>query len=359
MMDGRIQMSDVRSKKPYFWYKNKNKMSKITLFFLLVLFAVTGFVFCSSCQSQKSANKDIVAPAYTKISPDFNADSAYSFIGKQVSFGPRVPGTTAHKACGDYLSAKLAGFGTDVFEQKANVMHYNGQNIEIRNIIGSYQLEKEKRILLFAHWDSRPFADEETDPEKQNKPISGADDGASGVGVLLEIARQLQKRPTDVGIDIIFFDLEDWGQATFDKNYVSGEWWCVGSRYWSENPHTVGYKASYGILLDMVGAANATFLYEGYSMQHASNVVSKIWNIASNLGYGRFFVQRNGSYITDDHISIIENRGIPCANIINLKDTYNGFAPHWHTHNDDMRNISKETINAVGQTVLEMIYREK
>ncbi|MDO5665562.1 MAG: M28 family peptidase [Bacteroidia bacterium] len=335
-------------------------MKRLNSLFILLLLTV-GFIFsvsCNSCQSQKNMGKETVTNTYVKISPDFNADSAYSFVEKQVSFGPRVPGTPAHKACGDYLATKLTGFGATVFEQKANVTHYDGQNIEIRNIIGSYQPEKEKRILLFAHWDSRPFADEELDTEKQNTPIAGADDGASGVGVLLEIARQLQQKTTDVGIDIIFFDLEDWGQAAFDKNYVFGTWWCVGSRYWSENPHIHNYKASYGILLDMVGAANATFLHEGYSMQHASNIVSKIWSTASNLGYGKFFVQQNGSYITDDHVPIIENRKIPCANIINLKDTDNGFAPHWHTHNDDMRNISKETLNAAGQTVMEVIYRE-
>lgn len=330
-------------------------MKKINSLLVWLLLTV-GFVFsvsCNSCQSQKIAN------VYAKVSPDFNADSAYRFVEEQVGFGPRVPGTPAHKACGDYLSAKLAGFGADVFEQKAHVTHYNGQDIQIRNIIGSFRPEKEKRVLLFAHWDSRPFADEEPDAEMQNRPVPGADDGASGTGVLLEIARQLNQRPADIGVDIVFFDLEDWGPATFDKNPVPGEWWCVGSGYWSENPHKDNYKASYGILLDMVGAANATFLREGYSMQRASNVVSKIWGIASNLGYGQFFVQRNGGYITDDHVPVIEKRGIPCANIINLKDSDNGFAPHWHTHNDDMRNISRETLRAAGQTVLEVIYLEK
>ncbi|MDO5523943.1 MAG: M28 family peptidase [Bacteroidia bacterium] len=330
------------------------------MFFLT--FSVVGAFFClscSSCQSQKNANKETVLPAYAKVSPDFNADSAYNFAEKQVSFGPRVPGTAAHKACGDYLSAKLKEFGAEVIEQKANVTHYNGRNMEIRNIIGSYQPEKEKRVLLFAHWDSRPFADEEPDAERQNSPIAGADDGASGVGVLLEIGRQLQQRATEVGIDIIFFDLEDWGQPHFDKNVVPGNWWCVGSRYWSENPHVHGYKATFGILLDMVGAANATFLREGYSLQHASNVVSKIWSMASEMGYGKFFIQRNGSYITDDHVPIIENMRIPCVNIINLKDSNHGFASHWHTHNDDMRNISKETLHAAGQTVMEVIYSEK
>lgn len=335
-------------------------MSKFTLFFFTL--TMGGMVFCgscSSCRSHKNAGKESGSTAYIKTSPDFNTDSAYSYVEKQVDFGPRVPGTAAHKACGNYLSAKLKEFGAEVQEQKADITHYNGQSIPIRNIIGSFQPEKEKRLLLFAHWDSRPFADEESDAEKQKLPIAGADDGASGVGVLLEIARQLQQQPTDVGIDIIFFDLEDWGPASFEKDFVAGNWWCAGSRYWSENPHIPAYQSAFGILLDMAGAAHATFLREGYSLQHASNVVSKIWSIASNLGYGQFFIQRNGGYITDDHVSIIENRHIPCVNIINLKDSDSGFAPHWHTHNDDMRNISKETLLAAGQTVMEVIYREK
>lgn len=333
-------------------------MKKLNSLFFLPAFAV-GFLFsvsCNSCQSQKNAGKETAAMAYTQVSPDFDADSAYGYVQKQVSFGARVPSTPAHDACGDYLSAQLAAFGARVTEQKAHVTHYNGQNILIRNIIGSYQPEKENRILLFAHWDSRPFADQETDPEKQKQPVLGADDGASGVGVLLEVARQLQQKPANVGIDIIFFDLEDWGQAEFDKNYVPGDWWCVGSRYWSENPHVPGYKASFGLLLDMVGDHNATFLREGYSVQHTSNIVAKVWDTASKLGYGKFFVQRNGTYITDDHVPIIENLHIPCVNIINLKDSDTGFAPHWHTLNDNMHIISKETLNAVGQTVLEIIY---
>ncbi len=174
----------------------------------VILFIVSAicalWVSCSSCQSQKNSAAQVEAP-YLKISPDFDADSAYFFVKQQVLFGPRVPGSMGHRACGDYLVAKLREFGAYVVEQKADVTHYNGQNIEIRNIIGSYRPEEEKRILLFAHWDSRPFADEESDAENRIRPISGADDGASGVGILLEIARHLQAVPPDYGIDIIFF----------------------------------------------------------------------------------------------------------------------------------------------------------
>lgn len=326
-----------------------------SFFLVLVLLSelLTVSILFGSCGTRKEIIRN-----YVQQSPDFNADSAYAFIQKQVDFGPRVPGTEQHTACGDYLVAKLKEFGADVIEQEAEITHYDGRNLPLRNIIGSYFPEKERRVLLFAHWDTRPFADEETDSLRQRQPILGADDGASGVGVLLEIARQLQQTPTNVGIDIIFFDLEDWGQPNFACSFVSGEWWCLGSQYWSEQPHTPNYKASYGILLDMVGAENATFQKEALSSDVAPDVVEKVWSTAANLGYRNYFLNKKYGYITDDHVYVNRHKRAPSINIINLKDTYLGFAKHWHTLNDDMRNIDKNTLKAVGQTVLEVIYSE-
>lgn len=333
-------------------------MKQLRLFSLIVL-VFTGLFFTLSCNSCQSKKQVVSTEAYLKKSPDFNADSAYSFVESQVKFGPRVPGTQAHSECGDYLVAKLKEYGASVIEQKANVTHYDGQNIEIRNIIGIYNPDAKKRILLFAHWDSRPFSDEETDTATRILPVEGADDGASGVGVLLELARLIDLNPVELGIDIIFFDLEDWGQPSFATEWVQGDWWCVGSQYWSENPHTENYKADFGILLDMVGGANATFMKEGYSLQYASNVVDKIWSTALKLGYGNYFVPNRGGYITDDHVPVNQKHRAPSVNIINLKtDTKTGFVPYWHTQKDDMRNIDKNTLKAAGQTVLEVIYNE-
>ncbi|MDD4459090.1 MAG: M28 family peptidase [Proteiniphilum sp.] len=328
--------------------------------FSLVVAMTAGMLLtmsCNSCQSGKSSMA-VVEP-YQPQSPVFNADSAYRYLEEQVAFGPRVPGTAAHEACGNYLSAKLASFGAEVTEQRTEVTHYDGRRLPIRNIIGSFAPEQEKRILLFAHWDSRPFADEESDPERRQQPISGADDGASGVGVLLEIARQLQQKPLDVGVDIIFFDLEDWGQPSFGQQQVTGDWWCMGSRYWAEQPHVEHYRAEYGILLDMVGSAGATFLKEGYSLQYAPAIVERVWSTARKLGYGSYFPQQQGGYITDDHLPVNELERAPSINIINLKrDSRTGFGPHWHTLKDDMRNIDRNTLKAVGQTVLELLYTE-
>ena len=327
--------------------------------FSLITVIITGMLFTLSCNSCQSKKQVVTVESYVKISPNFDADSAYSFVEKQVAFGPRVPTTTAHERCGDFLVEKLNEFGAQVIEQRANVTHYDGQDIEIRNIIGSYNPDAEKRLLLFAHWDSRPFSDEESDPNTQNLPIDGADDGASGVGVLLEIARQLHLKPINVGIDIIFFDLEDWGQPSYSNEWVQGDWWCIGSQYWSEQPHVDNYKADFGILLDMVGGANATFLKEGYSLQYASNIVDKVWSTAAKLGFRNYFLPNRGGYITDDHVPVNENHRAPSINIINLKpDTKTGFVPYWHTQKDDMRNIDRNTLKAVGQTVLEVIYNE-
>ncbi|NLY24470.1 MAG: M28 family peptidase [Bacteroidales bacterium] len=314
-------------------------------------------VSCNSCQSARSI---AVAEPYLQQSPDFNADSAYRFVEQQVAFGPRVPGTAAHSDCGDWLAEKLMSFGAQVVQQRADITHYDGRNLPIRNIIGSYQPALEKRVLLFAHWDSRPFADEESDEERQRQPIAGADDGASGVGVLLEIARQLQLQPAGVGVDIIFFDLEDWGQPSFDTQMVEGDWWCLGSQYWAEHPHNDDYKAAYGILLDMVGSPNATFLKEEYSVHYAPGVVEKVWSTAARLGYGSYFPPHRGGYITDDHLPVNRQQRAPSINIINLKrDTPTGFGPHWHTLNDDMRNIDRNSLKASGQTVMEVIYLER
>lgn len=329
------------------------------LYLVILINALMLSVSCNSCQSSKNSGSPMQTEQYVKVSPDFNPDSAYSFVAKQVSFGPRIPNTPQHAACGDYLVAKLNDFGAQVIEQKTTVTHYNGQKIPIRNIIGIYQPQKTKRVALFAHWDTRPFADQENDPTRQRQPILGADDGASGVGVLLEIARQLNLKSPNIGIDIIFFDLEDWGPAEFEKNPPAGDWWCMGSQYWAKNPHTTNYRAAFGILLDMVGAPDATFLKEGYSVQYASNVVEKIWQTASKLGYGQWFINRKTGFITDDHVPVNENHVAPTVDIINLKDSGTGFAPYWHTLNDNMSNINRATLEAVGQTVMEVIYSEQ
>ena len=330
-------------------------MKNIISLFIIVM------AFCfMACACGKKASQNTTVQVYQKISPDFDADSAYKFIDKQVSFGPRVPNTAQHVACGDYLVAELKRFDADVQEQKAVLIAYNGTKLNARNIIGSYGLDKSNRILLFAHWDTRPYADHDSNPENHNKPILGANDAGRGVGVLLEVARNIQAKSPEVGIDIIFFDAEDYGVPEFIDNPPAGEWWCLGSQYWSKNPHVPNYKAKFGILLDMVGAADATFYREPYSKKYAASIIEKVWSTARQLGYGRYFISKDGGGVTDDHVPVNENRRIPSIDIIDYKlDVNHGFFPQWHTVKDDMSIIDKSTLKAVGQTILEVIYKEK
>lgn len=290
--------------------------------------------------------------------PQFDPDSAYNHVATQVEFGPRVPGSEAHQACGDWLAAKLRANGGDVVEQTGTVTAFNGRKLPLRNIIASWQPEKENRILLFAHWDTRPFADQDND--RKNEAIDGANDGGSGVGVLLEIARHLNGAQTSHGVDIIFFDVEDYGQPSGSLTQEGSDTWCLGSQYWARNLHDPNYDADFGILLDMCGAKDARFYQEAISMNYAPHIVRKVWKTAKALGYGKFFVDRTQYYVgIDDHAIVNEKLGIPSIDIIEYNEESGGFHPSWHTHNDNMEIIDPATLKAVGQTVMEVVWQER
>jgi len=317
----------------------------------------TGCILLTCCGQKQSANNPAavsVVENRTAATPTFNADSAYSYVSQQVAFGPRVPNSAAHKSCSDWLANELTRFGAQIYVQEVVLTAYNGERLEARNIIGSYNPDRQKRVLLFAHWDSRPYSDQD-DAQFHHTPIDGADDGASGVGVLLEIARQLNTNPVGIGVDIIFFDAEDYGTPGFVAQSRI-DTWCLGSQFWAKNPHRPNYKADFGILLDMVGSRDATFYKEGSSVYRAAPFVERVWTTARNLGYGKFFINANGGSVTDDHIYVINGRGIPCIDIINYDpESEHGFGKYWHTQNDTMDNIDRATLKAVGQTVLEVV----
>ena len=300
--------------------------------------------------------------------PTFSGDSAYRSIEQQLAFGPRVPNTPAHELGGNYIAAKLKEYGVEVVEQPFTVKGWDGTIIKGRNIIGVINPKATKRIFFSSHWDSRPYANADTVVANQSKPVPAANDGASGVAVLLEMARTIQQAKTKpaVGVDLIFFDAEDWGngeKAVGDTEPASGQFdyigFCLGSRYWAKNPHVPGYTAYYGVLLDMVGAKGATFPKEGYSMQYAPSVVQTIWNTASQLGYSQHFPDTNGSPITDDHMAPNLIAKIPTVDIIHLNPVSGTFFADWHTTEDDMHNIDKTTLKAVGQTLVQVVYNEQ
>ena len=319
------------------------------------LILIVGLVACSAKSVKNSEEKDTDSVSIEV--PSFDTDSAYAYIERQVQFGFRVPNTPAHLATADYLSSELARHGAVVEVQQGTVTAYDGTELSIRNIIGSFSPEKKNRILLFAHWDSRPYADNDPDKSKHRQPIAGADDGASGVGVLLEIARQIGKRQPDTGVDIAFFDAEDYGVPYWSEASDENTW-ALGTQYWTRRPHKPGYRARFGILLDMVGGAGAQFRRELFSKYYASGIVAQVWDTAKRLGYGNYFIEEDGGYVTDDHL-YVNRYGIPSIDIIPChRDTETGFPPYWHTVDDTMRNIDRSTLKAVGQTVLTVLYEE-
>lgn len=329
----------------------------------MMLVCATVALGCLSCANSKktSAAEGETTEKAVQV-PAFNADSAYLYVKQQVDFGPRTPNSRAHDLCGDYLAARLESFGAKVYNQRADLTGYDGKTLKARNIIGAFNPDAKRRVLLCAHWDTRPWADNDPDEANHHKPILGANDGASGVGVLLEVARQLQQQAPAIGVDIIFFDMEDSGTPQFASSMGDdSRTWCLGSQYWARAPHVQGYNARFGILLDMVGGKGATFLREGYSMQHAPSVVKKVWKAAAKLGFGNYFIDEDGGYVNDDHGPVNEIARIPCIDIINcsLTDELSSFGNFWHTLDDNMDVIDRATLQAVGQTVLHVVYNEK
>ena len=326
-------------------------------YLLVTILGLLSFIACSNKSQDKSTdNSDNTEKRVVNV-PQFDADSAFYFVKAQVDFGPRAMNTAAHDACGDYLADKLKQYGAKVYNQRADLPSYEGKMLKARNIIGAFNPDAKRRVALFAHWDSRPWADNDPDTSKHYTPILGANDGASGVGVLLEVARLLQQQPTTIGIDIILLDAEDVGNHR-DSGLSDENSWCLGSQYWARTPHVQGYNARFGILLDMVGGANARFMYEFYSEQYARDINRKVWKAAKTIGYDNYFVAQGGGGATDDHLFINQIARIPTIDIIPTSQQYT-FFEHWHTVKDDMDVITVPTLKAVGQTILQVIYNEK
>ena len=306
-----------------------------------------------SCQTKTSTTADVRCA--------FSADSAYTYVAQQVAFGARVPGTDEHAACGDWLVRTLAQHGAQVRNQYGTMINYAGEEQPIRNIEAFFEGSTPQTILLCAHWDSRPWSDEEPLYEDRFAPVLGANDGASGVGVILEILRQLsalkEKGEYTPSVQVVFFDCEDMGTPAHYTGKEREHTWCLGSQYWAKGyAQSSLVKIQYGILLDMVGDPSATFPREYFSVNYAASYVEQLWRTATRLGYGRYFINQPVYPITDDHYYVSTLAGIPCVDIIDYKSNHGtGFAEWWHTQDDDMRNINKQTLQAVGETVITTI----
>ena len=285
--------------------------------------------------------------------PPFNADSAFHFIERQLEFGYRVPGTPAHQQTIDWIVSKMEGYGATVIRQNFTANFLGKKDVPCTNIMAQINPEKTTRVLLAAHFDSRMVADK--DDERQDEPIPGADDGGSGVGALLELARTIAENPIGIGVDFLFFDAEDQGETGPGKDIT----WALGAQHWSKNIVPKGYRAKYGILLDMVGSENATFGKESLSTGFARELQNKIWTLAQNMGYSDFFQDFNAGTVYDDHVYVNRDAKIKMVDIINMSpDDRMSFGAYHHTHDDNIDIISKRTLQVVGQVVTAVLYNE-
>lgn len=326
---------------------------------LTAAMALTAIVlFCNaSCKREKNTIEVIEVNA---VGPKFNADSAFAYCHAQCAFGPRTMNSKEHDLCEAWIAEKFRSLGCTVELQKAALTGYDGTMLRATNIIAHHHPERQRHILLCAHWDSRPWADNDPDSTNWRTPVLAANDGASGVAVMLEVARVLQETDSlNVGVDFICFDAEDWGVPQWSSNSTPDSW-ALGSQYWATHQQQTDYVTNFGILLDMVGGQGAQFYKEGASQQLAPRVVERVWNAAHAAGYSGYFPMNTGNYITDDHIPVNEKAGIPTADIIPHypQCEASSFGPTWHTINDDMNHIDKSTLEAVGQTILQVLFTE-
>lgn len=328
----------------------------------IILYVVL-LALCVSCGNSKktaSTTDDSVARV---VGPAFNADSAYAYCAAQCDFGPRTMNSEAHDKCGEWIVNKFRQYDMDITEQNVTLNGFDGTPLRCTNIIASYKPEQTKRILLCAHWDSRPWADNDPDSANWHKPVMAANDGASGVAVMIEIARLLNAfgDSISIGVDFVCFDAEDWGTPQWSNYEDKAETWAIGANHWAHNPHKQNYKAHFGILLDMVGGQGANFYQEGVSKHFAPSIVDKVWTAARTVGYGSYFPNDEGGMITDDHVPVNVVAKIPTIDIIPYYPDcrQSSFGPTWHTINDTMDNIDKNTLQAVGQTVVQVLFSEK
>lgn len=325
---------------------------------IVALIAGAAFNFLPSNKAEVSETEDIekVQP----VGPDFNADSAYIYLQEQCDFGPRTMNSTAHDKCEKWIIQKFEQYGCKVTTQKATLNGYDGTPLRSTNIMASYNPKATTRIMFCAHWDCRPWADNDPDSTNWHKPIVAANDAASGVGVMIELARILKGSGLELGVDFICFDAEDYGTPQWFEGEDPGDTWALGAQYFANNLPE-GYAPRYGILLDMVGGVGAKFYREGMSMQYAPAIVKKIWNAARQVGYGSYFPKDDGGMITDDHIPVNQTANIPCIDVIPYYPdcAQSSFGPTWHTIADNMDNIDKNTLKAVGQTMVQVLFTEK
>lgn len=318
-------------------------------------------VSCTGRQTTAVGGNDTIP---MQPAPLFCADSAMQYVREQCAFGPRTPMSAAHDTCCQWIAAEFRRHGADVAFQHIEVVGYDSTVMRGTNIMASINPEQTDRVLITAHYDSRMWADNDDDAAHHRSPVMAANDGASGVAVMLEMARAIGSMPLDFGVDFVCFDLEDqgiprWAEKDNDEPADPYGYWCMGSRQWAEQAFNGGYRARYAVNLDMVGGRGAKFAMETYSLQFARPVVQMIWHIAHQLGFGDYFDLDEGGAVMDDHVSIYQYTHIPSLDIVpHVSGSRSSFGETWHTLKDTPDNIDPAVMNAVGQVMLQTLYND-
>jgi Zn-dependent M28 family amino/carboxypeptidase len=272
----------------------------------------------------------------------FDGHKALAYAKAQVDFGARVPGTDAHRQAGDWIVARMKERADTVIEQTWTHRSAAGVDLPLRNVLARFRPQATERVLYLTHWDSRPTSDSENDATLRTKPVPGANDGASGVGLFVALGDLLKKTPPSVGVDLLFVDGEDYGN--FDKN----EDVLIGSRYFVEHLPSPNYQILYGVLWDMIGDSDLQIYQETHSVERAPEVVSRVWQTATDLGYSRYFVPESRYAVTDDHIPLLD-KGLRVIDVIDLDYTAH------HTTRDTMDRISATSLKVVGDVAYALV----
>jgi len=317
-------------------------------FHFILLLVVATLAGCGNDAPKPPVSTPQPVAAPKKAVPRFDGKSAFSYLTAQTDFGPRTPNSAGHRNCLSYIQSELLKYTDAVNLQSFTVTGYNKEVLNLTNVIASFNPVATTRILLIAHWDTRPRADQEKDPKKQNQPILGANDAASGVAVLLEIARLINASPPGIGVDMLFVDGEDYGNEHDIKYYF------LGAKYFAANLPP-GFAPAFGILLDMVGDKQLQIPKDRYSLLQAPDVVNLVWSTAAELGIPEFVPETYRGEIQDDHLPLNE-AGIKTIDLIdfNYPDASNKY---WHTTEDTPDKCSPESLTAVGRVLLQIIYR--
>ena len=353
------------------------KKKSILIIVIAIVCAIVAWLFLAGPLASQGTDETEETDEVEKVDPvgpTFNADSAYAFTQAQCAFGPRDMNSVGHEKCAEWIVSKFEQYGCEVTRQQADLKGYDGTLLKSTNIIARWNPKATTRIMICAHWDSRPWADNDPDSTNWHKPILAANDAASGVAVMLELARLLGLHTPSkakeaaqtlmasgtLGVDFVCFDAEDWGTPQWSNLTDDGNSWALGAQHWAANKPQ-DYAPRYAILCDMVGGQGARFYQEGMSLQYAPDIVKKVWRAARQAGYGSFFPKNAGGMITDDHIPVNQVANIPCIDIIPYYPDceQSSFGPTWHTLADDMQHIDAATLKAVGQTLVHVLFTEE